>query len=73
MVWHDDSGHWIPFGQRYAHVSETNYPLRWYAYCDYYGIHWDKPRILPQWAIDEMDRYYGDKYYGDDLDITDDN
>ena len=73
MVWHDGSGNWIPDEHRHTYYSEENNTVDWYMYCDYHGIQWYAPRILPLWAIKEMDQYYRDKHYGNDLDLTEDN
>lgn len=61
LVWHDNSGNWIPDEYRY-HYDE-NGTLDWYSYCDFYDIHWSAPRLLPVWLIDDMDQYYRDQYY----------
>ena len=61
MVWHDNSGNWIPDEYRY-HIEENN-TMDWYSYCDYSGIIWYAPRILPLWAIWDMDQYYRDDYH----------
>jgi len=73
LVWHDSSGNWIPYEYREAYYSEENNPMDWYSYCDYLGIQWSAPRILPSWAIADMDQYYRDKYNNSRLDITEDN
>ena len=61
LVWHDGSGNWIPDEYRY-HIEE-NGALDWSTSCVYYGILWDAPRLLPQWAIMDMDQFYRAQYY----------
>ena len=61
LVWHDQSGNWIP--DEYRYHPNDNSILNWYSYCDLYGITWDLPRLLPNWAIDEMDQFYRERYY----------
>ena len=66
-VWHDDRG-WIPDTFRYP--PEQPRPLTWYEYCYLYNIIWRYPRSLPNWAIESMDQYYRDSYYGN---LTEEN
>jgi hypothetical protein len=63
QVWHE-GGNWIPLEYRY------NGAMDWYSYVDVYNIDWPYERKLPEWAIQDMDNYYQEKYY---LSSTDEN
>jgi len=61
QVW-CDNGNWIPDEYRY-HINE-NELLDWYSYCENHGINLPFPQVLPTWAIDMMDQYYRELFYG---------
>jgi hypothetical protein len=61
LIWHD-GGNWIP--DEYRCPPGHSQPLNWYEYCDAYNITWLFPRTIPNWAMESMDQYYRDKYYG---------
>src|SRR5437763_682404 len=60
LVW-KSNGNWIPDHERYPEGWVDQ--LDWYTYCDRFGIPSETPRLLPDWAIEEMDQYYRDTYY----------
>ena len=62
------NGDWIPDEERY-HINE-NGAMDWYSYSDLYHIAGTFPALLPTFAIEDMDQYYRDRYYGI---ITEDN
>ena len=50
------NGHWIPMHERYP--EGWTQQLGWYAYCDTFNIPWPYPRLLPEWAITNMDHQH---------------
>lgn len=64
LVWMRN-GLWIAGYERY--IEGGTQPLGWYAYCDAFGIPWPYPRLLPDWAIANMDEQheYGAHFDGD--------
>ena len=60
MVW-THNGTWIPDHLRYPEGWVDQ--LDWYTYCDTFHIPWEAARLLPWWAMEEMDQYQRDKYY----------
>lgn len=67
LVWKVD-GVWIPGYER------PFQQLDWYSYCDTFGIPWQYPRLLPEWAIQNMDDYHEYECHrdmGDDIEEND--
>ena len=59
LVWKRD-GMWV-----LRHEREQ---LGWYAYCDRFSIPWPYPRLLPHWAIANMDdQHEYDVHFDGDL------
>ena len=50
------NGHWIPMHERYP--EGWTQQLGWYTYCDTFNIHWPYPRLLPEWAITNVDHQH---------------
>lgn len=67
LVW-KENGHWIAGHDRYPEGGTQQ--LGWYAYCDTFGIPWPLPRLLPDWAITNMDEQHEfDAHFDADLDM----
>jgi hypothetical protein len=60
QVW-THNGTWIPDHLRYPEGWVDQ--LDWYTYCDTFHIPWEAARLLPWWAMEEMDQYHRDNYY----------
>ena len=62
------NGLWIPQYERYP--DGGTHQLGWYEYCDAFGIPWPYPRLLPDWAIANVDEQHErEVHMDDDLDI----